>query len=440
MLIEFKVSNFRSFREEQALSLVAGEDERHPDNLVNLGKYKLVKAAAMYGANASGKSNLIEAISVMQSFVLDSATTMNQGDPIRGIVPFRLDSRCAKQPCRFDVNVWVDDTRFEYGFSATAECVLEEWLRAYTGRKRPVSYERRYDTEKGQSIWKFSPRFGEADERVLKDRTRDNGLALSRGADMNVKLLGQLFAWFRDGLSLFDMSTWPSLLAEITAERMATDDAFRMRVLKMVNHADLGITGCDLLPRQNEWSRFNRAMKDAFLARTADSGHPMAVLASPDEYDVQTSHRVADTDETVTFDLFSDESRGTQRFFAVLGPFLVALDKGATLVVDELDCSMHPLLTRKLLELFQRPEVNKKGAQLIFATHDSTLMDQELFRRDQIWLVEKNREGASELFSLYDFEGEDRPRSTTVFERNYLAGRYGATPRFGPTFEDLEIK
>jgi AAA15 family ATPase/GTPase len=135
-----------------------------------------------------------------------------------------------------------------------------------------------------------------------------------------------------------------------------------------------------------------------------------------------------------------DESNGTQRFFALAGPFLDALAKGTVVVVDELECSMHPLLTRKLIELFQSPEANKSGAQLIFATHDSTLMDPELFRRDQIWLVEKNRRGASELFSLYDFDTKDRPRNTEVFQRNYLAGRYGGVPKFGPTFEDLEFK
>jgi AAA15 family ATPase/GTPase len=135
-----------------------------------------------------------------------------------------------------------------------------------------------------------------------------------------------------------------------------------------------------------------------------------------------------------------DESNGTQRFFALAGPFLDALDQGSVVVIDELDCSMHALLTRKLIELFQAATVNTRGAQLFFTTHDSNLMDPDLFRRDQIWLTEKDSRGASKLFSLYDFDTKERPRNTEAFERNYLAGRYGAIPRFGPIFEDLEIR
>jgi AAA15 family ATPase/GTPase len=140
----------------------------------------------------------------------------------------------------------------------------------------------------------------------------------------------------------------------------------------------------------------------------------------------------------IRFNFLEAESNGTQRFFALAGPWLDALDQGALLVLDELDCSMHPSLTRKLVELFQTREANPHGAQLVFSTHDSTLMDLELFRRDQIWIVEKGRTGASRLSSLYDFE--EKPRNNEALQRRYLAGRYGGVPVFGPTFEDLELK
>jgi hypothetical protein len=154
---------------------------------------------------------------------------------------------------------------------------------------------------------------------------------------------------------------------------------------------------------------------------------------------IKTLHRVEGSDD-IAFNMLADESLGTQRFFALTGPFLDVLEKGAVVVVDELECSMHPLMTRKLIELFQSPEQNKKGAQLIFATHDVSLMDPYLFRRDQIWLVEKRQSGASVLFSLYDFEPEERPRNTEAFRKNYLAGRYGGVPSFGAFFENLEGK
>jgi AAA15 family ATPase/GTPase len=155
---------------------------------------------------------------------------------------------------------------------------------------------------------------------------------------------------------------------------------------------------------------------------------------------VTTTHRLNDSEESVTFLMDRDESNGTRRFFGLLGLVLQALDRGDLLVFDELECSLHPMLTRKLIELFQDESVNSKGAQLVFATHDITLMDKNLFRRDQIWLTEKNDRGATELFSLYDFDPAKRPRISEVLAKNYLAGRYGGVPKFGPTFEDLEIK
>ena len=154
-------------------------------------------------------------------------------------------------------------------------------------------------------------------------------------------------------------------------------------------------------------------------------------------FSVATEHLINGEEAPIPFSLEEDESQGTQRFFALAEPILSALSDGDLLVIDELDCSMHPLLTRKVIELFQSPEENTNGAQLVFATHDSSVMDPTLLRRDQIWLTEKRVNGATDLFSLYDFGADSRPRKDTAFERNYLAGRYGAVPSFGPFFEDL---
>ena len=148
-------------------------------------------------------------------------------------------------------------------------------------------------------------------------------------------------------------------------------------------------------------------------------------------------HKLRDSNEIAGFSFERDESNGTQRFFGVIGPILRALDHGSALVVDELDCSMHPQLTRKLVEMFHSAEMNPKGAQLIFATHDTNLMTPSLFRRDQIWLTEKGKNGGTELFSLSDIDSKNRPRKEEPFEKNYLAGRYGGIPSFGPALEDL---
>lgn len=161
-------------------------------------------------------------------------------------------------------------------------------------------------------------------------------------------------------------------------------------------------------------------------------------LGRVEQYNVQTVHLDQDSGEPIEFSLDEDESNGTKRFIAIAGPIVDALDKGSLLVVDELDCSMHPLLTQKLVELFHSEQSNPNGAQLVFATHDSTLMNPSLFRRDQIWFSEKDSKAATRLFSLCDIDRT--PRRQEAFEKNYLAGRYGAVPSFGPALEDYEVK
>ncbi len=439
MLIEFRVANFRSFREEQTLSLVASKDEKLPGNLIPNGQSNLLKAAAVYGANASGKSNLIKAFETVRGFVKDSATKMNLGDPIPGISPFRLDSKTAEEPSSFEVVFTENGDRFEYGFSATRDRVFEEWLNVYPAatRRRQRWLERVWDPVAKETRWGFrGPLVKEG--RILKEKTRDNGLVLSRGAELNIKALSTPFQFFRLGLWRFDLSEPLRHLALKTAMRVADDDTLRNRIETLLKHADFGIEGIGLSTKQISFEEVPWIARREIEELLKQKGQPVEPDMHVSAHEIYSLHRLRDTDGEIAFNFELDESNGTQRFFALAGPFLDALDKGTCVVVDEIDCSMHPLLVRKLVELFQSPEVNTKGAQIIFTTHDSTLMDPELFRRDQIYLVEKNSTGASQLFSLYDFQ--DRPRNTEAFQRNYLAGRYGAVPSFGPTFEDLEIK
>jgi len=426
MLIEFRVSNFRSFNEEQVLSLVAARrDAKHPDSLIQCNGFDLLKSTVVYGANASGKSNLIKAFWIMKSIVCGSATKSNLGDPIPGIFPFRLNLETTKKPTRFEVTLLLDDICFLYGFSATRERVHDEFLRvrAPNAKERERTWFRRTLDADGNTDWEFGGLF-EKETKGLKGNlqsTRDNCLLLSYAAQFNVKCLSRLFLWFRNNLRVEDMSDNPDPLKQETARAAQGNEAFFGRVLGLVRDADFGIEKISFQPN----------ILDSMFKEVTETSAPAAL-------DIQTLHRVEGSDVPIAFDMREDESNGTNRFFALVGPFLEALDDGRVVVVDELECSMHPLLTRKLIELFQDPEQNKKGAQLIFATHDVSLMDPYLFRRDQIWIVEKRQSGASVLFSLYDFETEERPRNTEAFQKNYLAGRYGGVPSFGPFFENLE--
>ncbi len=433
MLVQFRVENFRSIRDEQVLSFVASKDKERPENLIECNNEKLLKAAAIYGPNGSGKSNAIKALRLVRHFVTTSATKMNLGDNIKGITPFRLDTKTVNKPSSFEVTLIVNDTRYTYGFTASNVRVYEEWLHAYPSPhyRRQVWFERSYDPKKDETMWVFRGPL-KSNQQILKKNTRDNGLVLSRGAELNIESLEPLYLWFRKQLWIFDLSNPPIGLMHETATRILKDENLKNRISSILEDADLGIEGISV----NERVASLKEVPDEIKHLLTKEG--LNALGSTPEISINTIHRVINSKEMTEFNFEEDESNGTKRIFALAGPLLDALDKGAIVVVDELECSMHPSLTRKLLELFQSQETNKNGAQILFATHDVTLMNSELFRRDQIWLTEKNDMNATELYSLYDFK--DKPRKTESFQKNYLAGRYGGTPKFGPIFEDLEIK
>ena len=235
MLIEFRVKNFRSFHEQQVLSMVASaKDKSHSGNLIPAGQIDLIKAAAIYGANASGKSNLVKAIQFMARFVRDSATRMNQGDAIPDLSPFRLAAGSKDQPSGFEVAIRLGNATFEYGFSATAERVHDEWLSTKPdGGKRSVWFDRKFDSATGQTTWQFGKPLKQ-DEELLKTKTRDNGLVLSRGAELNILQLTELFLWFRDKLSLVGSSGSPNELVEQVARHAKKDEVYRKRMLEFL--------------------------------------------------------------------------------------------------------------------------------------------------------------------------------------------------------------
>lgn len=437
VLIDFRVENYRSFASEQEFTMVASNDDTRAPTLIDCGKFKLLKTAAVYGANASGKSNLLKAITVFRILVLNSATELTLGDPIPGMVPFRLDKDWTTKPSKFEITVLVNGSRYEYGFSATSERVHSEWLFVRgPGLNSRLSkrFSREFNVASGETDWDIRG-LNKNDEKFLREKTRDNGLLLSRAANMNFELVSELFLWLKRNLWNLDLSGSLEILQDVVAQRIYKDQNLGERVLLMLRDADTGISGISVVERPFS----DREGMSVDLMRALETLHKHIGEEGTQPLTVLTTHY--DTDHgNVTFSMDGDESVGTQRYFAIVSLVLVALATGATIIVDELECSMHPLLTRKLVELFYDPNENPKGAQLIFATHDTSLMDASLFRRDQVWIAEKNQSGATELFSLYDFNEGAKPRKEEAIRKNYLAGRYGGIPNFGPIFEDLEIQ
>ena len=410
MLIEFRVANFRSIREEQILSMVAGKDNSHADtHLTPTGIQsipKLIRSAVIYGPNAGGKSNLIDALAFMQNVVVSSATQMVEGQPFI-CQPFKLDAESAKSPIEFELTFLLEGIRHQYGFSLTRERVVKEWLLVYKAAKAQQWFSRRSDTTSGKDIYEFSTYFT-GQRKLWEETTRSNALFLSTAVQLNSELLRPIFLWITQKLFLIVAGMQPIFDFTIT---MAKNDEGKGAVLRFLAAADLSIADLALEMRK---------VKEVGVHLEAGKV-PVQTVTEVEKPFIQFIHK-SDAG-TASLELH-EESLGTRRLFAFAGPVIDVLRQGRVLIVDELDGSLHPLMVRFLLQMFHSPELNRNGAQLIFTTHDTSLLDKDLFRRDQVWFVEKDRTQATRLYPLTDFS----PRKNEALERGYLMGRYGALP------------
>ncbi len=439
MLAEFRVSNFRSFLDERVFSMVASNDKVHTKSNTNqVGKLNLLKAAAIFGANASGKSNTIRAIFELRNFVLTSATAMNHGDPIN-VEPFLLDPDAPQLPTDIEVTMFIDAVRYTYAVSLTRSRVLKERLSAYPKGREQCWFERTYNPKTKSEEWSFRKEFNTAKvNKELIETTRENGLALSRGAQLAIKSLEPVYSWFTNSLRCLNLTQDPtidehSVLMSFTMKLWKQKPEFQEFATNLLRDADFGIDGIEI--RETKFTPDLISPKAPPLIRE----NLLKRYSGKVMMDMSMLHTNNDGSVSVKIPI-AEEASGTQRLSCLSGRLWDTLQNGYTLLIDELDCSMHPLLVRKLVEMFQNTELNSKGAQLIFTTHDTTLMDSTLLRRDQIWFCEKDQRGATDLFSLYDFKSNEngRPRNDTAFQKSYLGGRYGAIAQFGPSLDDLE--
>ena len=412
MLLEFRVANFRSIRGEQVLSLVASKDSSLQATNVFLNTAKAVPpalcGAAIYGANASGKSNILKAMHFM-SFVVQECMNI-PADKSIPVTPFRLDRESLNAASMFEATFSLDGVRYQYGFRLDSRRVLEEWLLVYKSSKPQQWFTRAFNPKTGRDEYGFSS-YLTGQRKVWQESTRSNALFLSTAVQLNSESLRPIFIWLTGHLVFFapEMNPGPDFSISLLQQEHG-----RKRILDFLRGADLSIDHIDLVTRKGVTSHVDFELT---TGRTTIRNHE-------GEFLVPLFGHVAEAGEA-KFEL-PDESLGTQRLFALSGPILDILQSGKTLVVDELDASLHPLLVRKLVGLFQNPDINAKGAQLIFTTHDTTLMSQDLFRRDQIWFTEKDAGQATVLYPLLDFS----PRRKEALEKGYLAGRYGAVPFF----------
>jgi AAA15 family ATPase/GTPase len=421
MLLEFSVTNYRSIRDTQTLRMTAskyykGLEETNCFDADVSGLPRLLRTAVIYGPNAAGKSNLFRALHFMQNFVLLSHSHQ-EGQTINA-APFALDSRMENEASEFEIFFVQDDIRYQYGFAVNRVRVTREWLLAFPEGKAQRWYEREYDAQKDEDRWYFGSKFT-GHRRIWQEATRKNALFLSTAVQLNNEQLKPVFGWFKDKLAVILPGAQINL--QLSIDQCASEDGAQ-HIMAFLNSADIGISGIEIRkipipPMKPEMlpPGMPQPLKEQFLRD----------MQGKEIQDIRFSHKT-DSSDSVFFQ-FADESDGTKKLFAFAGPWLDVLARGRILFCDELDTSLHPLMVRFLIGLIQNPEINKHNAQLIFTTHDTSVLDTDLFRRDQVWFVEKDHEQASRLYPLSDF----KPRKGEALEKGYLNGRYGALPFIG---------
>lgn len=392
MIIQLTIGNFLSFKEQSTLSLAASAlkdiQVSAEDILFNVGDtgLTLMKSAVLYGANASGKSNLIKAFEFFKWYITNSFKDIQAGERVN-IESFRLNVETADEPSYFEAIFCYEDSQYRYGFETDNMAVHTEWLYQKSNKKRAKEVELFY---REKNKFGIHPKFSVGKEVVNKKMVRANALLLSVAAQFNDPTAVEIMGWLNDTTIISgsnDEKIWNMAAVQLD------DSTMKQRIIEFSRYADLGI---DTIEKVDN-----------------------TIISTHTQYDNEGNEV-----KSVTFPFRKNESEGTIKYFSLAYPIIDALDNGKRLIIDEFDSKMHPLLTCRIIALFNSKKTNPKNAQLLFTTHDTNLLSANIFRRDQVWFTQKDRYGATELYSLAEY----KVRNDASFEKDYLAGKYGAIP------------
>lgn len=396
MLIQFNFKNFKSFRDDTSLDMTATSITEHPYNLINSGDEKYIKTAAIYGANASGKSSVIEAFEFMRNWIRDSFKQASTTEDIP-IKRFAFDSEALKEPAEFEVFFKYNNHEYQYGFSLDNKKILEEWL-----------YVKKDDSKN-----KYITLFERADGRIdcnskllhgaenFISMVEDKTLFLSIISNAKISYVKDVFDWFfRVFIIDYGNINFESGLTKIHSPNIENKD-YQKELVNFLTSIDINIDGIIVEKLKNE----------------------------NDEFKIYTKHLMKDKINYYQMPL-SEESSGTQKMFTLFTYLQIALTLGGRLFIDELDAKLHPLLLRYILTMFHDENINRNGAQLIYVTHDNYTLTKDIFRRDQIWFVEKDSDAVSHLYSLAEYKSDDdkKVRKDASYNKDYLLGKYGSVP------------
>ena len=401
MILEFSFKNFLSFRDKVTFSMLANASNGLDNNYVLLNEKRVLKTAAIYGANASGKTNLFKALTIVISMLRGSNNAdINAKLPI---VPFKFDKETIKSPSEFEIKFIIDEVRYVYGFSADQNQIYDEYLYYYPNGRETKIFDRINTDE-------YS--FSQKDERQLNDialKNAPNKFFLATATNWNYEKTKLPYNFLSMAVNTFNNI---SQLRQLSLnEYLKNGDNLKQFALDFLKKADFNI---------NDYKIFEANVPDEYILALPDFIKKEIKDNKPKFLNVLFQHNNSNV-----FLNIEEESLGTQVIFNFIPFIRDAIDNQKVIIVDELDKSLHPFLVQYIVEMFNDPEINKSNAQLIFNTHDTNLLNLNVLRRDQIWFTEKNNEnGASDLYSLSDFS----VRKSENVEKGYLLGRYGAIP------------
>ncbi len=428
MLIQFSVENYRSIKEEQTLTMVKDSPDEMSLNYCDpevLTVPKLLHSAVIYGANASGKSNLLKALMHMNLIIAKSYKKEINSAIL--VEPFKFDKNFLSKATTFTISFIKNKIRYDYSFSATSKIITEEWLSAYPNGREQALFHRWIEepinelkNDNNLYSWKFSSKL-KGKVNVWKESTRSDQLFLSTAVHLNSEFLKPVYEWFLDDLRVLDLDR---IMNDFTMKSCLEDPGVKATVVELLKQADIDLDDIQIETKKSTVEDLPTHISDAFKKKYLEE--------YPETMDAYFVH--LDNEGNKILLSLEDQSDGTQKLFEYAAPLLDVLSNGYVFVIDELNKSLHPDIVRYIVKIFNS-NINVKHAQLIFTTHETSILRKDLLRRDQIWFCEKQKDKSTTLYPLTSFS----PRKDREdIEESYLSGRYGGKPIVKPfSFEPL---
>ncbi len=427
MLVSFSVQNYRSFASRQTISMVAGAGAKRSERFSfpsgNSFAPHLLRSICLFGPNGAGKSTLVRAFDFYREFVISSAKDTQEGEKI-DVSSFKLDKKWRGQPTEFEATFIHGDALYQYGFAVDTDQVWSEWLFSKPnapGTNIRTIFQREYNKEEGGYTWNISKTNVKGEKELWKKSTRDNALFLSTAIQLKAEIFQEPFSWIQKYLRIVES---PERLSSSFTVRQCVEEGWKEKVLDLLQAVDIRIKDIDLDIRDFDIRDFDPSdLSTDILPETIREKIRKEMAGKKMLHQITSYHQGADG-KLVPLD-FKDESDGSQIAFNIAGPWLDVLRNGYTLVIDELHNSLHPHALKFLVNLFHDPKINTSNAQLIFTSHETSVMAKGFMHQDQVWLVEKDDAESSKLIPLSDY----RVRDVAAFQKAYLDGRYGGVPK-----------